>query len=69
MARYTCRCGKVTDKLTSYFKDGTRVTLCDDCAAEYKLTNDERVIKVDYEKVKNAHRDENFYHMSDTREK
>jgi len=66
--KYTCRCGKKTDKLTSYFKDGMRVTVCDDCAVQFGLHDDEDVLKVDYDKVKKSAKDE-FYHRIDTREK
>lgn len=67
--KYTCRCGKRTDKLTSYFKNEIRVTVCDDCAKEYNLINDDKIIQVDYDKIKNSNKEENFYHMIDTREK
>lgn len=67
--KYICRCGKAVNKITSYFKDGIRVTVCDDCANQYGLTTDEGVIKVDYKKIEESNRDENFYHKIDTREK
>lgn len=66
--KYTCRCQRKTNKLTSYFKDGIRVTVCDDCANELGLVSDKNVMKVDYEKVKKSSSEENFYHMIDTRE-
>ena len=67
--KHTCRCGAKTNKLTSYFKDGIRVTVCDDCANQFGLKNSENVIKVDYDKIKASSTYENFYHMIDTREK
>lgn len=66
--KYTCRCSRRVDKLTSYFKDGIRATMCDDCAKEHNLINDDKVIQVDYEKIKSSDKNENFYHMIDTRE-
>ncbi len=67
--KYTCRCGKAVNQLSSYFKDGIRVTLCDDCAEQYGLSRDKTVIKVDYKKIEESKPDENFYHKIDTREK
>lgn len=48
--KYICRCGKKTDKLTSYFFNGIRVTLCDDCSEEFK--KNDVFMAVDYEEVK-----------------
>lgn len=67
--KYTCRCGRAVNKMTSYFKDNVRVTLCDDCAEASGLKEDESVIKVDYDKIVKSNKDENFYHKIDTREK
>lgn len=67
--KYTCRCGKRVDKLTSFFKNGIRVTICDDCAKDIGLNKDEDVTKVDYDEVRAASKEESFYHMIDTREK
>lgn len=49
--KYTCRCGRAVNKITSYFKDNVRVTLCDDCAEESGLKNDPDVKQYDYEDV------------------
>lgn len=43
--------------------NGIRVTVCDNCAQNYGLTNDPSVIKKDYEKVKKSN------DKIDTREK
>lgn len=64
--KYICRCGNKTDKLTSYFINGIRVTACSECESELK-GND--VIVVDYDKIKASSKEERFYHMIDTREK
>lgn len=66
--KYVCSCGNKVDKLTSYFKNSVRVTLCDRCAEENGLTQDADIIKVDYDKIKTSSKEENFYHMIDTRE-
>lgn len=47
--KHICRCGKRTDKLTSYFINSIRITLCDECADEIKKNNH---IAVDYDEVK-----------------
>ena len=67
--KYTCRCLRKTNNLASYFKDGIRVTVCDECAEEFGLTGSKDIIKVDYKKIKESSIEENFYHMIDTREK
>lgn len=67
--KYTCRCVKAVNKITSYFKGGIRITLCDECAEQYGLATDKDVIKVDYKKIEESKNDENFYHKIDTREK
>lgn len=61
--KYICRCGNKTDKLTSYFLNGVRVTACKECEAEIK--NTEGVVAVDYEKVKA----DSSKQIIDTREK
>jgi hypothetical protein len=48
--KYICRCGHRTNKLTSYFVGGIRVTACEECEEEIK--NMAGVIAVDYEEVK-----------------
>jgi hypothetical protein len=48
--KYICRCGNITDKLTSYFIGGIRVTACEEC--EYEFKNIKDVIAVDYDEVK-----------------
>lgn len=65
--KYTCRCGNRTDKLTSYFINGVRVTACDIC--DDVLKNNKEAIAVDYDKIKSSSKEERFYHMIDTREK
>mgnify|MGYP001617579701 CR=1 FL=1 len=47
--KYICRCGNRTDKLTSYFINGIRITLCDECSSEFEKNNAEAV---DYDEVK-----------------
>lgn len=68
IAKYICRCGKKTDKLISYFINGIRITVCDECAKGNDLKNKAQ-IDVDYEKIIKSNKDENFYHKIDTREK
>lgn len=48
--KYICRCGNRTDKLTSYFIDGVRVTACENCEEEFK--NNNKAEAVDYDEVK-----------------
>lgn len=48
--KYICRCGNRTNKLTSYYVDGIRVTACDKCEDEVK--NIKNAVGVDYEEVK-----------------
>lgn len=61
--KYICRCGNKVDKMTSYFIDGIRITLCDECSEKFK---DNDVFEaVDYEEVK---KDPNK-NIIDTREK
>jgi len=67
--KYTCRCGKRVDRLTSFFKNDIRVTLCDNCAKDIGFIDNEEVVKVDYDKVKGSSKEDNLYHMIDTREK
>lgn len=52
-----CRCGRQTDKLTSFFDNssGLRVTVCEDCANELQLKNEERFKAVEFEKLKEEH--------------
>ena len=69
MPKHICRCGNNVEKMTSYFKDGIRVTLCDTCADQYGFKNDEKAIKVDYDAIMKSSKEENFYHKIDTREK
>lgn len=64
--KYICRCGNRTDKLTSYFIGGIRVTACEECEGDLK--DNKGVIAVDYDQIKSSARDERFYHMIDTRE-
>lgn len=47
-----CRCGKWVLKLTSYYKNGIRVTICDECAKTNGVFNDDSIIKEDYEAIK-----------------
>ena len=63
--KYICHCGNKVNKITSYFKGGVRVTLCDDCANQYGFDKDKDVIKVDYKEVQE---DPNLQ-IIDTREK
>jgi len=65
--KYICRCGHRTDKLTSYFVGGIRVTACEECEGEIKSLMGAEA--VDYDKIKASASDERFYHMIDTREK
>lgn len=65
--KYICRCGHRTDKLTSYFVDGIRVTACEEC--EHEVKGIKGTVAIDYDKIKSSSRDERFYHMIDTREK
>lgn len=65
--KYICRCGNRTDKLTSYFIGGIRVTACEECEGEIK--ENKEAIVVDYDQIKSSSKDERFYHMIDTREK
>jgi ribosome-binding protein aMBF1 (putative translation factor) len=67
--KYTCRCLKKTDKLISYFINGLRITICDDCAEELGVKNNDKIEAVDYEKVRKSNKGENYYHKIDTREK
>jgi predicted nucleic acid-binding Zn ribbon protein len=48
--KYICRCGHRTDKLTSYFVNQIRVTVCENCEGELKNRN--VVVAIDYEEVK-----------------
>lgn len=61
--KYICRCGNRTDKLTSYFVDGIRVTACDEC--EHELKQNKYAITVDYDEVKT----DRSRQIIDTREK
>lgn len=61
--KYICRCGHRTDKLTSYFVDGIRVTTCEEC--EHEVKNIEGAIGLDYEEVKK----DASKQLIDTREK
>lgn len=61
--KYICRCGHRTDKLTSYFVNGIRVTACEEC--EYEVKNIEGAIAIDYEEVKK----DASKQLIDTREK
>jgi hypothetical protein len=65
--KYICRCGNRTDKMTSYFINGIRVTACEQCEEEFKSIKD--VQAVDYDVIKSSSKEERFYHMIDTREK
>lgn len=65
IAKHICRCGAKVDKLTSYFSNGIRVTVCDQCAELNKFKNNNAFIAVDYDEVKN---DANMQ-IIDTREK
>ena len=48
--KYICRCGNKTDKLTSYFIDGIRVTACEKC--EWEIKGNKDAVAVDYDEVK-----------------
>lgn len=61
--KYICRCGNKTDKLTSYFINGLRVTLCEKCDEKYR--NNDKYEAVDYEEVKK----DKSKQIIDTREK
>lgn len=61
--KYICRCGHRTNKLTSYFVGGIRVTACEEC--EHEIKNMEGAISVDYDEVKN----DASKQLIDTREK
>jgi ribosome-binding protein aMBF1 (putative translation factor) len=50
ITKYICRCGNRIDKMTSYFIDGIRVTVCENCEEEFK--NNNKAEAVDYEEVK-----------------
>lgn len=67
ITKYICRCGNRTDKLTSYFLEGIRVTACEECEGEFR--NNKNVIAVDYDQIRSSSKDERFYRMIDTREK
>lgn len=68
ISKYICRCGNKTDTLISYFINGIRITVCDECAKQSELEK-KADTKVDYEKIMKSKKDENFYHKIDTREK
>ena len=67
--KYICRCGKQVNKITSYFKEGIRFTMCNECAEAHGFNSDSKVEKVDYDVVMKSARDENYYRMIDTTEK
>lgn len=67
--KYICRCGSRVDELTSYFYNGIRVTVCDECAEQHGFKNNKQIEYVDYNKIENASKEENYYHKIDTREK
>lgn len=50
IAKYICRCGNRTDNLKSYFIEGIRVTVCEECESEFK--NNKDAVVVDYDEVK-----------------
>lgn len=50
IAKYICRCGNRTDKLTSYFIGGIRITACEECDSEFKKNKE--AIAIDYDEVK-----------------
>lgn len=47
--KYMCRCGQRVDRLTSFLKEGRRVTLCDKCAVESGIKNNPTWEAKDYE--------------------
>lgn len=61
--KYICRCGNKVDKMTSYFIDGIRITLCDECSEQFK--KNDVFEAVDYEEVKK----DTSKQIIDTREK
>lgn len=50
--KYTCRCGKRVEVLTSYFNNGVRITVCDECAMSSGLKWNEEFKAVNYEEIK-----------------
>jgi predicted nucleic acid-binding Zn ribbon protein len=63
ISKYICRCGNRTDKLTSYFIGGIRVTACEECEGEFKNIKD--AVAIDYDEVKK----DQSKQVIDTREK
>ncbi len=51
--KYTCSCGSKVEKLTSYFPEGIRVTVCDECAERLEL-NKQNIASVDYSELKES---------------